>query len=160
MKKGREMKRRLIALLMLLALTGCAARGTTTNAPITSDATMGEESERIQEETMKLYINDTEVPVTWENNASVEALRALCPLRLELSMYGGFEQVGPIGTRIVRDDRQTTTTAGDVVLYAGDQIVLFYGANTWAYTRLGHIDLSEREMSELLGRGDVVIRLE
>lgn len=154
------MKRRLIALLMLLALTGCAARGTTTNAPITSDATMGEESERIQEETMKLYINDTEVPVTWENNASVEALLALCPLRLELSMYGGFEQVGPIGTRIVRDDRQTTTTAGDVVLYAGDQIVLFYGANTWAYTRLGHIDLSEREMSELLGRGDVVIRLE
>ena len=51
------------------------------------------------------------------------------------------------------------TDYGDVVLYSGDQIVVFYGSNSWAYTRLGHIDLSQKEMSDLLGNGDVTITL-
>jgi hypothetical protein len=51
------------------------------------------------------------------------------------------------------------TVAGDIVLYAGDQIVLFYGSNSWAYTRLGHMELSHAELKELLGNGDVTIRI-
>jgi len=58
-----------------------------------------------------------------------------------------------------RDDRQTTTEAGDIVLYSGDQIVIFYGSNSWSYTRLGHASLSEQEMTELLSHGDVNITL-
>ncbi len=112
------------------------------------------------EEPMRLLIGKTEVPVTWEDNASVEALRKLCPVTIQMSMYGGFEQVGPIGQSIVREDVQTNTSYGDIVLYAGNQIVIFYGSNSWAYTRLGHIDLSQREMSELLSNGDVIITLE
>ena len=112
------------------------------------------------EEEMKLLIGETEVPVTWEDNASVEALRALRPLTIRMSMYGGFEQVGPIGQSIVRDDRQTDTSFGDIVLYSGNQIVIFYGSNSWAYTRLGHVDLSQQEMSALIGGGDVSITLE
>ena len=84
---------------------------------------------------MKLKIGDAEVPVTWEENESVDALAALAaegPLTIQLSMYGGFEQVGPIGQSIISDDQQTTTQAGDVVLYSGDQIVVFYGSNSWA----------------------------
>lgn len=113
-----------------------------------------------EEKEMKLYIGDVEVPVTWEENASVEALRELLPLSIQMSMYGGFEQVGPIGTSIVRDDAQTVTDFGDIVLYSGNQIVIFYGSNSWAYTRLGHVDLSQEEMAELLSNGDVVIRIE
>jgi hypothetical protein len=74
-------------------------------------------------------------------------------------MYGGFEQVGSIGQAISRDDKQTTTEPGDIVLYSGNQIVVFYGSNSWAYTRLGKIDLTEKELKDLLSNGDVTITL-
>lgn len=109
---------------------------------------------------MRLLIGETEVPVTWENNASVEALKELSPITIQMSMYGGFEQVGSIGQGIVRNDVQTETSYGDIVLYSGNQIVIFYGSNSWAYTRLGHVDLSQQEMREMLGSGDVAITLE
>ena len=112
------------------------------------------------ENTMRLLIGETEVPVAWEENGSVKALQDLCPLTIRMSMYGGFEQVGPIGQNIVREDQQTVTDSGDIVLYSGNQIVIFYGSNSWAYTRLGHIDLSEQEMLNLLSGGDVTITLE
>ena len=108
---------------------------------------------------MRLFIGETEVPVTWEENASVEALRALCPVTVQMSMYGGFEQVGPLGRSIVREDVQTVTASGDIVLYSGNQIVIFYGANSWAYTRLGHVDLPQQEMERLLANGDVTVTL-
>ncbi len=110
---------------------------------------------------MQLKIADAALGVEWENNESVEALKALCadePLVIPMSMYGGFEQVGPIGTSLPRDDVQTTTKAGDIVLYAGNQIVIFYGSNTWAYTRLGRITDSAG-LEALLGNGDVTVTI-
>ena len=110
-------------------------------------------------ETMVLTINGEQVSVEWEDNESVEALKNLVmtePLSIRMSMYGGFEQVGSIGTSLPRNDVQTTTEAGDIVLYSGNQIVVFYGSNSWAYTRLGKVtDKSKSEMTELLGKGDV-----
>ena len=114
------------------------------------------------ENTMRMKINDTSVDVAWEENASVQALRELAAegLTVRMSMYGGFEQVGAIGQSLPREDRQTVTAPGDIVLYSGDQIVVFYGSNSWAYTRLGHItDRSPEQMRELLGNGDVTITL-
>ena len=108
---------------------------------------------------MNLTIGETEVPVTWEKNESVEALRELLPLTVPMSMYGGFEQVGPIGQSIPHSDAQTRTTSGDIVLYAGNQIVIFYGSNSWSYTMLGHVDLTQQEMTDLLSQGDVTIHL-
>ena len=119
-----------------------------------------------QEETeamLQIRIGDTLVAVEWEENESVQALRDLCrdtPLTIQMSMYGGFEQVGSIGTSLPRNDEQTTTEAGDIVLYSGNQIVVFYGSNSWAYTRLGHItDQDAAGMAELLGNGDVTITI-
>ena len=113
---------------------------------------------------MIMLIGDTLVTVEWEQNESVEALRQLVsenPLTIRMSMYGGFEQVGSIGQSLPRNDVQTTTSAGDIVLYSGDQIVVFYGSNSWAYTRLGHITSQSAEgMAELLGNGDVTITIE
>ena len=78
-----------------------------------------------------------------------------------MSMYGSFEQVGSIGTSLPRNDVQTTTEAGDIVLYSGNQIVIFYGSNSWAYTGLGKVtDKSESEMAELLGKGNVTITIQ
>ena len=113
--------------------------------------------------TLSLLLGDTPVNVAWEENESVQALRELCarrPLVIEMSMYGGFEQVGSIGEDLPRDDQQTTTASGDIVLYSGSQIVVFYGSNSWAYTRLGHItDQDAAGMEALLGRGDIRITL-
>lgn len=114
-----------------------------------------------QTSALQMTIGGTSVSVVWEDNDAVQALKELCkdqPLTIAMSMYGGFEQVGSIGTALPQDDVQTTTSAGDIVLYSGDQMVVFYGSNTWAYTRLGHIsDQSADGMAELLSNGDTVI---
>ncbi len=111
---------------------------------------------------MEMRIGDTAVTVAWEENESVTALRELVaqrPLIIRMSTYGGFEQVGPIGLSLPRSDRQTTTAPGDIMLYSGSQIVIFYGSNAWSYTRLGHVELSQKEMAALLSHGDVTLRL-
>lgn len=113
--------------------------------------------------TIRLFIGEEELSIRWEDNESVDALRELVkehPLSIQMSMYGGFEQVGSLGTSLPRNDVQTTTSAGDIVLYSGNQIVMFYGSNSWSYTRLGKVtDLSADRLSELLGNGDVTITL-
>ena len=130
-------------------------------------AAPGYVSAQTEEENMKeslaFSIDDTVVSVEWEDNASVAALRELVqtqPLEIQMSMYGGFEQVGFIGTDLPREDEHTVTESGDIVLYSGDQLVVFYGSNSWAYTRLGKItDKTSEEMRSLLSRGNVVITI-
>lgn len=111
-----------------------------------------------------MKIDDEAVTVAWEDNDSVAALTEFLreqPMSIQMSMYGGFEQVGSFGTSLPRDDKQTTTQAGDIVLYSGNQMVVFYGSNFWAYTRLGKVtDKSDEELMEMLGSGDVTITLE
>ena len=126
-------------------------------------ARVDEEGESAVTKTLKLVIGDTEVAVDWEESESVSALTELVapgPLTVQMSMYGGFEQVGPLGADLPRDDVQTAAQAGDIVLYSGDQIVVFYGSNSWAYTRLGRItDKSASELADLLGNGGVSMTL-
>ena len=148
---------------IMLIFSGCFANQPT-NADVIGEKQQTEiQSERVagnqEARTMKLAIGETEVPVTWENNASVADLQKNLPLTIRMSQYGGFEQVGSIGRSIVRDDQEITTHYGDIVLYAGNQIVIFYGSNSWAYTRLGHINLSQQEMTELLSKHDVSIAI-
>ena len=115
------------------------------------------------EKQLKVMLGSAEVNVEWNDNESVTALKELVkdkPLMIQMSMYGGFEQVGPIGSRLPRNDKQTTTSAGDIVLYSGDQIVVFYGSNSWSYTRLGHItDKTQSELKELLGSTDITLTI-
>ncbi len=121
-----------------------------------------DENDEEAESQMQMRINDTPVTVAWENNESVSALRELATngLTIQMSMYGGFEQVGSIGQRLPSHDVQTTTSSGDIVLYSSSQIVVFYGSNSWAYTRLGRIkDKTPEEVRNLLGNGDVTITL-
>ena len=116
-----------------------------------------------EEKQLTMKIGDTPVAVQWEENASVDALKTLVqdsPLTIQMSMYGGFEQVGSIGTTLPRSDVRITTNAGDIVLYSGNQMVVFYGSNTWAYTKLGHVsDKTAQEMTALLSNGNVTITI-
>ena len=110
---------------------------------------------------LELKIEDSILNVTWENNSSVDALKALANNELIISMhkYSNFEQVGSIGNTLPSNDKRINTIPGDIVLYSSNQLVIFYGSNTWEYTKLGHINLSEEELEELLGNNDVTIKI-
>ena len=129
----------------------------------TAESNDSSDETSIGEATMIMKIGDTKVNVEWEDNQAVEALRDMAKdgdITIQMSMYGGFEQVGSIGQSLPRDDKQTTTSSGDIVLYSGNQMVVFYGSNSWSYTRLGHIsDKDEAEMADLLSNGDVTITI-
>ena len=133
----------------------------TTDVPRENPPTQAEEVQ--QEKVLRMKIADTPVTVAWEDNEAVEALKEYCRdqiLTIPMSMYGGFEQVGSIGTTLPRNDVQTTTQSGDIMLYSGNQLVVFYGSNDWAYTRLGHItDKSQDELTALLSNGDITVSL-
>ena len=127
-----------------------------------ADVTAANEKES-EDFIMQMKIGETAVAVEWEDNASVDALKELCadgPLTVACSMYGGFEQVGSLGASMPRNDVPTVTEAGDIVLYSGNQIVVFYGSNSWSYTRLGRVtDRTAAEMADLLGNGDTSLTL-
>lgn len=115
-----------------------------------------------EDKQMRLYLNESEVPVLWENNASVSELMREADrgdIVVSMSMYGGFEQVGALGKKYSSQDKQTETHCGDIVLYNSSNLVVFYGSNSWSYTRLGSIDLSEAEIIELLCHKDVTARI-
>ena len=168
-----KMKKITALALGVILISGIAACGSGPETEALSEHSLSETAERIitadvseeeeenLEKSLHLYINDIEIPVIWEQNASVEALAAFAedaPVTIQMSMYGGFEQVGSLGTSLVSSDVQTTTAAGDIVLYSSSQIVIFYGSNSWAYTRLGRISgAAPEEMAALLGNGNVTV---
>ena len=136
---------------------------TTQEPDATSDdtTTQTKGDDELMNKTLSLKIGNTEVDVNWLDNDSVTALKKLAKdgFAIEMHMYGGFEQVGSLGTSITSNDTRITTSPGDIVLYSSNQIVIFYGSNTWAYTKLGHINLSKSELTDLLGDGDVTITI-
>lgn len=121
---------------------------------INENSSSGDEEEM----KLKLEINDFEFDVMLEENDATEELIEMArnePITINFEDYGGFEKVGPLGTNITTDDTHITTKPGDIVLYLGNRIVMFYGSNTWSYTILGHVeDLTYWE--EALGDGEVV----
>ena len=109
---------------------------------------------------LNIMIDGENIPVRWENNESVNALKKFAPLTVKLSAYGGFEQVGSLGKTLPRNDVNMTTWPGDIVLYSGNQIVIFHGSNTWAYTKLGSITgKSLSELKAILDKPGVTISL-
>ena len=108
---------------------------------------------------MIIEIGGNHFTATLEDNKAADTLVEMMqedPVTVQMSDYGGFEKVGDLGTELPTSNRQTTTQAGDIVLYQGNQIVIFYGSNSWSYTRLGRIDdLTGWETA--LGDGDATV---
>ena len=117
--------------------------------------------------TQKLYItiDGKTLPVQLVDNAATQTLVAALQegdITYEAHDYGGFEKVGALGRSLPTNDTQTTTQAGDVILYSGNQIILFYGSNSWSYTRLGRMEYSSQaELESFLkaGQGNVMVKL-
>ncbi len=108
---------------------------------------------------MNVQIGGSTFTATLEDNPAVDSFVKMmesAPVVILMSDYSGFEKVGSIGTSLPASNRQTTTQSGDIVLYNGNQIVIFYGSNSWSYTRLGKID-DLSGWTEALGSGDVTV---
>ena len=149
--------KRLFAFLIsvfLLASTACAYGNKETKS-----SNKGELSD------MKISIQITSdsgshtLAATLADNSSATAFYELLkkgPLTVDMHDYGSFEKVGSLGTSLPRKDTQITTTAGDIILYQGNQITIYYDTNSWNFTRLGKVDgVTQAELKKVLGKGNV-----
>ena len=158
-------KKRLLLVLLLILLsfqTACAADENTSGSGAgTVTITEPEETEEEKEETTMIYakIGDSVLEILLEENSSAEAFIALLQagdLTVAMHDYGNFEKVGPLGTSLPTNDQRITTKPGDLILYQGNQITIYYDKNTWSFTRLGQVQgLTQTELKEILGTGNV-----
>ena len=148
-----------IVLIMCFAFAGC----NNTEKPPYDNGGNGETDTLPEEDNkditkMYLTINGNKIEVILAENCAVDALVEILTqgdITYTADDYGGFEKVGSLGYTLPTDNSQITTQAGDVILYSGNQIVLFYGSNSWAYTRIGKISgYSVSELRTLLGAGN------
>lgn len=158
---------------LTVVLSGCADGRRTDTSDTIADETQespsaekenetAEDNDR-EEETMDrkmiVEIGGKLFTATLEDNKAADTLVEMLqedPVTIQMSDYAGFEKVGDLGTDLPTSNRQTTTQAGDIVLYQGNQIVIFYGSNSWSYTRLGRID-DLNGWENALGDGDVTV---
>ena len=165
------MERFVCMLLVVLSLTACNVREAPVGSPTfpaqsaapveeTVSPQQSPEAGSSQEEAMlKITVGDYELLATFEDNSSAEEFKNLLaqgPVTVEMDDYGGFEKVGSLGTTLTRNDQQITTEPGDVILYQGSQITIYYGTNTWSFTRLARID-DPTDLKAKLGEGTVQI---
>lgn len=177
------MSRRSIATLvvLLVLLTGCKVNNPSAlqedDNPVQMESSVQTDTNESKEQAkMKIAdestLADNQIRVTvgsssfivnLEDNETAKALKEMLTdedLIISASNYGGFEKVCQLGKTLPREDKQITTEAGDVMLYSGNQIVFFYGANSWSYTRIGKVEASSiEELESMLSGSETEITL-
>ena len=115
------------------------------------------------ENKINITIDGRTLAATLADNDAAKALAeklAEGPVTISMSNYGGFEKVGALPWSLPTSDTRLTTKPGDIMLYTGDNIVIFYGENTWAYTPLGVLDTTDpEEISNFVGNGNKQVTL-
>ena len=108
-----------------------------------------------------IKVNNQILDVELEDNSATKELKEKLKngdIVIEAHEYGGFEKIGDLGFSLPREDTNITTKAGDIVLYQGNQISIFYNSNSWSYTKLGKIqNITSNELKNILGNGDIKI---
>ena len=159
-----------IALFLTILVTGCVNRGSTENdqerkesAAVEKEKTntpediMKQEGNNIMQ--MNVKIGNNVFVADLEKNEAVNDFAEMMeqgPVTIKMNDYSGFEKVGALGRDLSADNKQMTTNPGEIVLYQENQIVMFYGTNSWSYTKLGHVD-DLTGWKEALGTGDVYV---
>ena len=120
-------------------------------------------NEKKSDSKLKISVNGTELTATLEDNSSAKALTELLKqgnITVDMSDYGNFEKVGDLPQSLPRNDEKITTVPGDIILYQGNKITIYYDENTWDFTKLGHIDnITQKELKAILGGGNVSVTL-
>ena len=162
------MTRILYLFLAVLGLSGCGnSSSPADSAPPPSQSVISEQessqsqdnSSSQEEPMLKITVGDQELLATFADNSSAEAFRDLLaqgPVTISMDDYGGFEKVGSLGTTLTRNDTRITTQPGDVILYQGNQITIYYSTNSWTFTRLAKID-DPTDLQAKLGEGTVQV---
>ena len=116
----------------------------------------------------KMYITidgGQTLTATLADNTSTQALmEALkqAPITYEAHDYGDFEKVGPLGQTFPTNDESINTVPGDIILYQGSNLCLYYDNNSWNFTRIGKIEgLTQAELKQALkaGQGNITVTL-
>lgn len=132
-------------------------------APVEEEPSQEEEETGVAQNLFYITAGDTTFTAVFADNSSAQALKELLEqgdLTLSMSDYGGFEKVGSLGSQLPQNNEQITTGPGDVILYQGSSITIYYDTNSWNFTRLGKIeDVTKEELLTALGEGDVEVTL-
>lgn len=155
----------LMTVWMRLSLNSMRGEVAEERTPTTSEVAEPEatEIEDAEETTMqiKLTVNGHEFNIALADNSSAQAFYEVLqngPVTVAAHDYGDFEKVGDLGFTLPTNDEQITTEPGDLILYQGNQITLYYDENTYTFTRLGEIiDVDTTELREVLGEGDATL---
>ncbi|MCF0248235.1 MAG: hypothetical protein HUJ86_06475 [Synergistes sp.] len=143
------MKKTLLTALSVLVTLLCSERVLAANAGAS-------------ENNFYITANGRTFTAVFANNTSAAALKKLLAdgdLTIKMNDYGGFEKVGELGRTIPRSDEDITTEPGDIILYLGSRIVIYYDSNTWNFTRIGKINnVSKKELLNVLGKEDVEVK--
>ena len=101
-----------------------------------------EEQKKPESMTMNITAGGKTITATLADNATAKALaEKLKSGSVTVDMKAnGFEHYGPLGFSLERHDKQISAVSGDIMLYDGNNICVFYGSNSWSYTPLGKID--------------------
>lgn len=175
MKFFRHILKGLGAAVLFLALLSCAEipeppQTEQTEQPSqpsqpSQPGTINQPDDTTMPDKIQITISEKKLAIKIEDNSATRALVAAlreAPISFTASDYGGFEKVGALGRSLPTSNSQITTQPGDVILYNGDQIVLFYGSNTWSYTRIGKIEyttLADLKSFLKAGEGDITVTL-
>lgn len=120
-----------------------------------------QEEEKVDQNQFYVTAGETVFTAAFSDNSSAEAFKKLLaekPLTIDMHDYGSFEKVGEIGSTLPRNDEQITTEPGDVILYLGTSITIYYDTNSWNFTRLGKIqDAAKEDLLAALGDGNVTV---
>ncbi len=121
------------------------------------------DNEPMDTKTISIKVGGNTLAVTLAGNSSARALAEKLKggdLAIDMQDYSNFEKVGPLGFSLPTNDTRITTGPGDVILYQGSNLSIYYDRNTWSFTRLGKIEGATREsLLSVLGKGDVTVTL-
>lgn len=147
----------LISIVILLMSSACgdpASRGSGTS---TSDV------REVSQMEITIDVNGNKLTAALADSTAAKELAEKLKagsVTVTLNEYGGFEKVGDLPWSLTKSDKQVSTEPGDIMLYQGDQMTIFYNSNSWSYTKLGSIEnTTQEELESLFGEGDITVTL-
>ena len=150
------MKKIFAYIVAILLLSACSSDAASSTKPSQPEFDKGSASMKL-----KIHVNDTTFSATLADNSSAEAFAEFLSqgdLTLDMHDYGSFEKVADLPRSFPRNDTPTDTDAGDIILYQGKSITIYYDKNSWNFTRLGKIDnVNKKRLKQILGDGNATV---
>ncbi len=158
------MKGRILYIVILLLFAACSSDAASSVKPTQPETQTPKSSANSSAQMeapvkLKIHVNDTTFTATLEENSSAKAFAeflAQGDMTLDMHDYGSFEKVADLPRSFPRNDKQIDTDAGDIILYQGNSITIYYDKNSWNFTRLARIDnVNKKRLQQILGKGNV-----